>query len=251
MYENSNFAPPKKENQPQTKNQNHSQNMEADETTDNELEYENIHSGNHHHQGQTTNRDYPERIDADTSGSANGPENWGRTTPDLDDLSDFQKQKMLDDQFLKQQNSWNEIWDEKSKLEDSKSELQKWQEKLIEQGETIDKTYNKLLQNENDLIENMKIFEDQKNDLISRDLTHQKLSAEFSLKENDLDKKATDFESFWKELDRQRCEILELLSQVDNTLTITDKNPINPQEVITCIEEIRLMKSEVRKFIGN
>ena len=83
MYENGNFAPPKKENQPQTKNQ--SQNMEADETTDNEMEYENIHIGNQRAPGQPSDRDYPQRMDADTEGSANGPENSDRTTPDLDD----------------------------------------------------------------------------------------------------------------------------------------------------------------------
>ena len=64
----------------------------------------------------------------------------------------------------------------------------------------------------------------QDNILKEKDLMYQKMEIGILEKEKDLDKKAAEFEVFWRELDKQRHDLVELASGIENSLENLTQN---------------------------
>lgn len=87
------------------------------------------------------------------------------------------------------------------------------------------------MERERILDQNTKVYEveyfelvKQDNILKEKDLMYQKMEIGILEKEKDLDKKAAEFEVFWRELDKQRHDVVELASGIESSLENLTQN---------------------------
>ena len=160
--------------------------------------------------------------------------------------------------LMRLEEGWNELFSEGKKLENAKKELNLWENTLKEQGKDIDSLLQNIVNKEDIQNNELKIYELRKEDLpnldyINKERNHKndRISEELAKKVIDLDKKAIEFEIYWKDLDTQRQEVVGLMSVIDGILDEAETRLQNNDDPVKSYENIKNQRKRFNKHTAS